>query len=246
MGLAALSQERLVLVGGGPGRSKAALQQFSDWANQENGNILIITWATRIPDEVAIDLINDFDGLFRGQFLISMKAPQTATEQFEFLQMLRQAHGVFFSGGNQNRIMEAFQVPGGNSIRNALVEAYQNGIVFGGTSAGTAVMSRNMIMGNMQDSGLVPLDFGLGFLPSHVIVDQHFSQQKREKRLLRAHTQARTTIAIGIDEDTTAIITNGFEIRVEGDHSVHIYQGIESARTVKTLKAGDLWTIPSQ
>lgn len=176
--------------------------------------------------------------------MISMTAPQSITEQYDFVRNLQQATGVFFSGGDQSLIMDTFQIPGGSMVQRALVEAYHNGIVFGGTSAGTAIMSRNMITGSIQDDGQVPIGIGLGFLPPHVIVDQHFSQRDREARLLRAKTQSGTKIAIGIDEDTAIIVRNKSEIRVDGDHSVRIYRELGNIYTEKKLKAGDTWTIP--
>ncbi len=165
-----------------------------------------------------------------------MTAPQSITKQYDFVRNLQQATGVFFSGGDQSLIMDTFQIPGGSMVQRALVEAYHNGIVFGGTSAGTAIMSRNMITGSIQDDGQVPIGIGLGFLPPHVIVDQHFSQRDREARLLRAKTQSGTKIGIGIDEDTAIIVRNKSEIRVDGDHSVRIDRELGNIYTEKNLK----------
>jgi len=238
-----LAQEKLIIIGGGPNRPTAALKQFSDWSGQEQGRILIITWASQIPMEVAESLMRDFGNQFQGQFDFSLTPPQTFKEQQLFLYRLKHATGVFFSGGDQNRIMAVFDHPGGKALQQALEQAYTSGKVFGGTSAGTAIMSQHMIMGN-PINGIVPLSKGLGFLPEHLIVDQHFSQQNRVARLLQAQAQAKTFFAIGIDEDTALVVLNRKESRVLGDHQVRIFKGNSLAFEEISLKDGDLWIFP--
>jgi len=237
------AQEKLIIIGGGPNRPAAALKQFSDWSGQEQGRILIITWASEIPMEIAESLMRDFGNQFQGHFGFSLTAPQTFKERQLFLYQLKLATGVFFSGGDQSRIMAAFRDPDGKALQQALEQAYASGKVFGGTSAGTAVMSRHMIMGD-PINGTVPLSNGLGFLPEHLIVDQHFSQRNRVARLLQAQDQAGTFFAIGIDEDTALVVLNRRESRVLGDHQVRIFKGHSSAVEEISLKSGDVWVFP--
>ena len=83
------------------------------------------------------------------------------------------------------------------------------GVVFGGTSAGTAVMSRLMITGEGDfariDASTVAVREGLGLLPG-VIVDQHFLRRQRENllfALVLAHPEA---LGVGVDQDTAFLV----------------------------------------
>ncbi len=64
---------------------------------------------------------------------------------------------------------------------------YDAGTVFGGTSAGAAIMSSQMITGEgdftVIDGKKVQTSLGLGLLPDDVIVDQHFIKRQRQNRL---------------------------------------------------------------
>jgi cyanophycinase len=237
------SQQKLVLVGGGPARPVQALKQFSEWCEQSGGPLLIVTWASEVPKNAFMDLEKDFHGLFRGQVTNSETAPANLTDQLFFLYQLEQSCGVFFSGGDQVKIMGALNAPGGDAIFAALHKAYDSGKVFGGTSAGTAIMSKSMIADKLQLDGQVPMQRGLGFLPEHIIVDQHFTQRDRMLRLLIARLKTRTQIAIGIDEDTAIIVTNNHQMRVDGNNSVHVYLGEPTEPRETTFKSGDVWNI---
>jgi cyanophycinase len=96
--------------------------------------------------------------------------------------------------------------------------------VLGGTSAGAAMMSSTMIVGGIPEAtlrvGMVELGPGMEFL-SGVIIDQHFEERGRLRRLLSAVAQYPHELGIGIDEDT-ALVVDGVKTRVIGSGSVTI------------------------
>jgi cyanophycinase len=240
----AFAQQKLILIGGGPGRPSAALKQFGDWAGQERGRILIVTWATAVPEEVFQDLHDEFSEQFKGVIDVSLRVPQTRVERQLFKLQLASASGVFFSGGDQEKIMSAFTQEDGQDLLKAIEKAYHSGKVFGGTSAGTAVMSEFMITGSPKN-GIVPLAKGLGFLPKSYIVDQHFSQRNRAKRLKQAQLQTSAAIAIGIDEDTALIVENRTSAWVVGEHTVRIFEKTNSSSLNETILVNrDAWEFP--
>ena len=63
---------------------------------------------------------------------------------------LDSATGVWFTGGDQNRIMAAI---GGTPVAAAIRARYLAGLVVGGTSAGAAVMTTPMITGSERQPG---------------------------------------------------------------------------------------------
>ena len=210
-----LAQERLVIIGGGHHRPTDALSKFVEWSGEKRARILIIAWASKIPKEAYDDLAKGI-AVFRPESLDSaLEAPHSLETQKEFINQLKRASGVFFSGGDQDRIMDAIEGPYGAAIRIALREAYDGGVPFGGTSAGTAIMSVNMIRGS-PEKGVVPMRRGLGFISKEIILDQHFSQRNRHARLRMSLAQNPGTFGLGIDEDTALLIENRRVAKVVG------------------------------
>jgi cyanophycinase len=86
------------------------------------------------------------------------------------------------------------------------------------------MLSSTMILGGIPEStlrvGMVKLGPGMDFLRG-VIIDQHFEERGRLRRLLSAVAQYPHEIGIGIDEDT-AIVVRGGEAHVIGSGSVTI------------------------
>jgi cyanophycinase len=138
---------------------------------------------------------------------------------------VKAARGVFFTGGEQGRIVDVLQ-PGGQStpMLDAIWEVYRKGGVIAGTSAGAAVMSTVMfrdatnvidvLKGRFSDGKQV--DRGLGFVGPHLFVDQHFLKRGRFGRMVPLMMAKGYKIGLGVDENTAAVI-RGDEIEVIGD-----------------------------
>src|SRR5271167_4768731 len=141
------------------------------------------------------------------------------------LERLRQASGVFFTGGNQLRLSTLI---GGTSVAKAVRHMNAVGIPVAGTSAGAAFISEHMIAfgdeGSTPIAGSVRLAPGLG-LTNRFIIDQHFRQRDRLGRLLTALAYNPFAIGIGLDEDTAAFIGPDETLEVEGSGGVTVVDG---------------------
>jgi cyanophycinase len=118
---------------------------------------------------------------------------------------------------------------------------HHEGVVFGGTSAGTAIMSAIMITGEgdltVIDGARVEVRAGLGLLPG-VIVDQHFVKRQRENRLFGLVLRHPGERGIGIDEDT-ALLVRGREGEVVGRGPVVVVDATGPDRLeVRLLRPG--------
>ena len=102
------------------------------------------------------------------------------------------------------------------------------GLLYGGTSAGASIASGLMIAGGRGGynprRNLVKLTGGLG-LVQNCIIDQHFRERNRLFRLAGAVSSNPEFIGLGIDEDTALIITNDRFCRVVGNNSVTVLNG---------------------
>jgi cyanophycinase len=155
---------------------------------------------------------------------------------------LRNAKLIYISGGDQARFMNVVL---STPIFEAIHQAYLNGAVVSGTSAGAAVMSDKMITGNQKkhpetESGFITIEQenieitkGLGML-TDVIIDQHFIKRQRLNRLVAASIENPDQLCVGIDE-STAIIVDGDYATVTGLSQVIV---IKNNGNNKTLQNG--------
>ncbi len=142
----------------------------------------------------------------------------------EKLAQLKDATGVFFSGGDQLRISSQI---GDTPFETQIRKIYRNGGIIAGTSAGATAMGETMLVrGPNAEShriGDLHMAPGMGLL-RNVIIDQHFAERGRIGRLLGATAFNPRILGIGIDEDT-AIIVQGKEFTVIGSGAVYVIDG---------------------
>lgn len=237
----AFANERLILVGGGA-RPSVAMSRFVEWAGKERARILVISWATEDPQGSLKGIVKDFAPFRTAAIEQAPNAPLTGAAREKFLSQLKDATGVFFTGGDQVKIMNVLKDA---ALAEALRERYRAGVVFGGTSAGTAIMSQRMITGEgdftVIDGKKVETSEGLGLLSASVIVDQHFIKRQRENRLFGLVLQDPTARGIGIDEGTALIVTDNRYAEVVGASQVMMVEarGREAALLIHLFKPGE-------
>jgi cyanophycinase len=200
-------ERRLVIVGGGE-RPPAALARFVAWAGGASSRVLVVPWASAEPKESCESLIAELRAHGPGSLGCGPVAPLDdkgkagrldAAARASFLAELASATGVFFTGGDQARIMDV------------LADAE--------LLAAAAVMSLRMITGEgdftVLDGDQVVVREGLGLVPG-VIVDQHFVKRQRENRLFGLVLKHPEERGVGIEEDTALLVTNGRQAEVVG------------------------------
>ena len=120
----------------------------------------------------------------------------------------REAKGIFLGGGDQVKLVSVLS---GTPIEAAIRDAYVNGAVICGTSAGAAALTETTLAGNeVDDEGNLVEQYigpGLGLLGFHTIVDTHFSQRRRLYRLFVAIAEYPELMGLGIDEDTALCVS---------------------------------------
>ncbi len=148
-----------------------------------------------------------------------------------FIDAVKSASGIFISGGTQMRLPATI---GGTRLESAILEAYQRGVIVGGTSAGAAVMPKVMIAygksGPTPREGIAQFAPGLG-LTDQIVFDQHFRQRDRLGRLLYLIAAHPKFLGVGIDENTAAIVENEKMITIVGTGAVTIVDGSQIAAT---------------
>src|SRR5262249_36064497 len=144
------------------------------------------------------------------------------------LGMLADATAVFFTGGDQLKITTRL---GGTTLSERIEEIYNRGGIIGGTSAGATALGEMMLVGSpgggiSKVGDVLHMTPGLG-LAKNMIIDQHFSERGRIRRLLGAVAQNPRMLGVGIDEDTAIVIERNGTFQVIGSGSVYIVDGHE-------------------
>jgi cyanophycinase len=214
---------QLVIIGGAEDREgdSEILREFVRLAGGARSRLVIISVASDAPQEVAALYEKTFRRLGVRQVRALACAARADANGDDAVAAIAAATGVFFTGGNQLRITRLL---GGTRLDTALHRWRREGLVIAGTSAGAAMMSSVMIVGSAPTmtlrAGMVELGSGLGFLPG-VLVDQHFEQRGRLRRLLAAIAQYPHELGLGIDEDA-AVVVDGHTFEVFGTGSVTV------------------------
>ncbi|MGE0158032.1 MAG: cyanophycinase [Gemmatimonadales bacterium] len=138
----------------------------------------------------------------------------------EFVEPLKDAGGVFFFGGRQWRLAEAYA---GTKTEEELRNVLERGGVIGGTSAGASILGSFLVRGDTETNAIIIGDHqtGFGYLRD-VAIDQHVLRRNRHFDMLELLAAHPELLGIGLDEDT-AIVVRGDQFEVIGKSYVLIY-----------------------
>jgi cyanophycinase len=218
----ARSDPQLVIIGGNEDKTgeRRILREFVELCGGAAARLVIVPVGSSYPDQVGAEYEAAFRALGAHEASCVRVLTRDHARDPHVLAPLEHATGVFFTGGDQMRIMSLL---GGTRFDTLLHQRVAEGIVTGGTSAGAAIMSATMIMEGESDAvrgASVRTGPGMEFLRG-VIIDQHFTQRGRIGRLLAVVAQFPHELGMGIDENTAAII-EGDRCRVVGSGAVTI------------------------
>jgi cyanophycinase len=164
----------------------------------------------------------------------------------EFVAPLLQARAVWFPGGRQWRLADAYLDTRTELELHAVLD---RGGVIGGTSAGATIQGSYLVRGDTRNNTIMMGDHveGFGFL-KNVAIDQHLLARNRHFDLIPVIEKHPHLLGIGIDEDTAIVVAgDGFE--VVGRSVVAIY---DNRRTLAGegrfyfLRAGDTYDLKTR
>jgi cyanophycinase len=191
-----------------------------------DSQVEVITTASQIPEEVGENYVQAFGKLgCKNVGVIHIKKREDALTP-EYIERIKKADGVMFTGGNQMRLSMIF---GGTEFLKILISRYQNeNFVIAGTSAGAMAMSNTMIYQGSSTGALlkgeVKITTGLALIKD-VIIDSHFVTRGRFGRLAQAVAGNPGCIGIGLGEDTGVLIKEGNKMEAIGSGLVLIFDG---------------------
>lgn len=240
----AVGQQRLMVVGGGT-RPPEATKKFVEWSGGTRSKILVITWASGEEDSSYEGTEKVFMAANPGSVEHAVIKPLDAEKRARFVEQLKAATGVYFGGGDQNRIMDVLK---DEELLKLIRAKYAAGTPFGGTSAGAAVMSDPMMTGEADlkilDGKKVGVRPAIGFVPD-VMFDQHFLLRQRHNRLFGFVMENPRFLGVGINEGMAVMIENNRDLTTVGPTQVMFIDAKDrkGAMLVHFLKAGDRYDL---
>ena len=137
-----------------------------------------------------------------------------------FIRPIKEARGVFFSGGRQWRLADSYL---NTRTHEELFALLDRGGVIGGSSAGATIQGSFLVRGDTKGNTAMIGDHleGFGFL-KNVGIDQHLLKRNRQFDMIEVIEKHPELLGIGIDEDT-AIVVHGDRFEVIGQGYVAIY-----------------------
>ena len=210
---AQVQRSTLVLIGGGL-RPTEALTSWIQGASRTGSapRLGAIAWASGEAEETLKRIREELKPLTDSPLETPPAEPGSdgfkSQELTRVLDWLSHLDGLYFTGGDQNRLIALFQLH--PEIPARIRSRFESGqLSVAGTSAGTAIQGLRVFTGNEDLTVIQPealsLQPGLSLLPE-AIVDQHFLRRQRHNRMLSALQADPGLIGVAVDEDTALVL----------------------------------------
>ena len=238
----------LIIVGGG-GVPKVIFDRFFQAAGGRDAKLVVVPTA---GSGAEYDESTSSVKMFKkagatNVHLLHTRDPKMADSD-EFIAILRDAKAVWFGGGRQWRLADAYL---GTKTEVAFHDVLKRGGVIGGSSAGATIQASYLVRGAPEGNQIMMSpghEKGFGFIHNSAI-DQHLLARKREDDMLPVIRKHPHLLGIGIDE-STALYVRGNTAEVIGKSKVLFYD-IALEKTVgkkfyTTLDPGDRFNLKSR
>ena len=207
----------LVIVGGND-KDQVCFKEFVKLSGGKNARIVVVTTASSSSEKYnylngpQIRAMREAMGLTRLTALHTHDRDIADTE--EFIEPIKKADAVWFTGGRQWRLIDAYA---GTQTEIAFNEVLSRGGVIGGSSAGASIQGSYLVRGDTNSSSILLGNHqnGFGFL-RNAAIDQHVIPRFRHLDLIKILTdpdgkmnkshERSALLGIGLDEGTGIVV----------------------------------------
>lgn len=140
----------------------------------------------------------------------------------EFTAPLLEARGIFFGGGRQWRLVDAYA---GTKSEKAFQEVLDRGGVISGSSAGASIIGSFLARGDTASNTVLIGDHTVGFgYLKNAAIDQHVLVRNRHFDMFEILDAYPDLLGLAIDEDTALVVSKN-DAEVIGSTYALIYDG---------------------
>ncbi len=223
----------LVIAGGG-GQCDSIIKRFIDLAGGPDASIVVIpTAGGREKYDMNAASADKMRRLGAKNITMLHTTDKQIANTDSFVSPLLLAKGVWFGGGRQWRLVDAYK---DTKTEKMLWKVLEQGGVIGGTSAGATIQGSYLVRGDTKNNQIMMGDHqeGFGFIKD-IAIDQHVLARNRHFDIFEILKNRPDLLGISIDENT-AIIVKGNSFEVIGKSYVIIYDGLFWSREGWELK----------
>ena len=210
----------LVIVGGAM-KDPAIIERFLELAGGKDAPIIMIpTAGGRQEYGPYWSGLIQFKEVGATNLTVLHTTDRTVADSEEFVKPIQKARGVFFGGGRQWHLADAYLH---TRTHDELFKLLERGGVIGGTSAGATIQGSYLVRGDTKSNTVMMGDHmeGMGFL-RNVGIDQHLLKRNRHFDMIEVIKKNPELLGIGLDENT-AIVVRRDQFEVIGQSYVVIY-----------------------
>lgn len=237
----------LVVVGGGALQDSGIIPRFIDLAGGPDAPIVVIPTASGGD---SYDQYWSGARMFREAGATDVTVLHTYDPEIAdtdvFVKPIKAARGVWFGGGRQWRLADAYL---NTKVHTELWALLERGGVIGGSSAGATIQGSYLARGDTKTNTVMMGDHeeGLSFI-KNVAIDQHLLKRNRQFDLMEIIQARPDLLGIGLDE-STAIVVRGDTFEVIGKSYVAIYDSnrmLDSGGAFYFLAPGDRYDLKTR
>ncbi|MEM0983443.1 MAG: cyanophycinase [Planctomycetota bacterium] len=232
----------LVVAGGGR-LGPDVLNRFIELAGGTDAPIVYVPTASggELTD------LNRYKGLFARAGCTNITVLHTrdkaVADTAEFCEPIENAAAVWFGGGRQWRIYDAYA---GTRAERAFRGVLDRGGAIGGSSAGATIQGSFLVRGSPRGNQIMMAEgheTGFGYLGG-VAIDQHVDARSRERDMLPVIERFPHLLGVGLDEGT-AIVVQRDTAEVVGPGRALFYTADQLTRETPwtVLTAGDSYNL---
>ncbi len=212
---------KLMIVGGGS--ANQLIEKFVNLAGGSSAVIVVVPTAgeeEEFPENWAFKkMILDFGA--KQVFVVHTRDKKVADTE-EFCAPFGNATGIWFTGGRQWRLVDAYY---NTKVVDECFRLLDRGGIIGGSSAGATIQGSFLARGDTKNNTIMMGDHqvGFGFL-KNVAIDQHLLARNRQFDMFDILKEKPELLGIGLDE-STAILVEKDTFEVVGKTYVAVYDG---------------------
>lgn len=212
----------LLMVGGG-GTTPAMNAEAARLAGGAHARWVVIPTAS---DDSQIPILRTDNSVtpLHQPFVIMHTRDRAVADSKAFVAPLLTATAVWFEGGRQSRLVDAYA---GTRTERALRALLDRGGLIAGTSAGASIQASRLVRAGGHGTIMTSARYHDGFdYVTHLAVDQHINTRHRETDLKALVAVSPGLLGLGLDEQTGVIIS-GEVARVIGAGRVLVTDGYD-------------------
>lgn len=230
--------EKGTIIGIGGGRDDdLVINEFKNYAGGDSAKIVVIP--TALPqeylekDSTLFKMKQWFENYGFDNVIILHTSNSEDANNDDFIEPIKTATGIFFTGGRQWRIADIFL---NTKAHEEMFKLLDRGGVIAGSSAGATILGSYLARGDTKNNQIMMGDHetGLAFI-CNIAIDQHVLARNRQFDMFEILERRPELLGIGIDENT-AIVVQGDTLQVIGKSYVLIYDKSFWSREGMNLK----------